>query len=263
MTYCLGIVTHDGLVMASDCRTNAGYDQANIARKMHSFVIEGERVFTLLTSGNLSLAQSVLTILRQEFNQGKGLTQASNLYEAARVIGKVVRHVGETDGVALKADSMKFNLHVLMGGQIKGEKPGLYLIYPQGNPLKASKDTCFLQIGEAKYGKPILDRGISYAYTTLEQAAKYALLSMDATIRSNVTVGPPIDICIIKNDELSINLQRRYNDSDPDLVKMHSQWELSLRKAVTDLPDVDFSKSEPKFYVPKRGQAYSVDFEED
>jgi putative proteasome-type protease len=252
MTYCVGIVTRDGLVMASDCRTNAGYDQANITRKMHSFVVEGDRVFTLLTSGNLSLAQSVITLLRQDFNQGKGLFDANNLYDAARVIGKVVRHINEVDGTTLKADGMKFNLHVLLGGQIKGDKPGLYLVYPQGNPLKASKDTCFLQIGEAKYGKPILDRGISFAHTTLDQAAKYALLSMDATIRSNVTVGPPIDLCIIKNDEFSISSQRRLNDGDPDLLKMHSQWELALRKAVSDLPDVDFANSEPRFYVPKK-----------
>jgi putative proteasome-type protease len=218
---------------------------------MHSFVIAGDRVFTLLTSGNLSLAQSVITLLRHEFNQGKGLAQAANLYDAARIIGKEVRQINELDGMPLKADGMKFNLHVLLGGQIKGEKPGLYLIYPQGNPLKASKDTCFLQIGEAKYGKPILDRGISYETTTLEQAAKYALLSMDATIRSNVTVGPPIDLCIIKN-EYTISKQLRLQDGDPDLIKMHSQWETSLRKAVEGLPDVDFGKSEPRFYVPKR-----------
>src|SRR5437868_5151500 len=133
MTYCLGIMTRQGLVMASDSRTNAGYDQVNTCRKMHLFVRAGERAFTILTSGSLSLTQSIVTLVRRDFDQGLGLAAASSLYEAARVIGDQVRDVAERDRAALERDKYEFNVHLLLGGQIRGETPGLYLIYPQGN----------------------------------------------------------------------------------------------------------------------------------
>jgi putative proteasome-type protease len=251
MTYCLGIMTRDGIVMMSDSRTNAGFDQANVARKMYSFVKHGERVIVLLSSGNLALAQSVITLVRQEFNENRGIAVAESLYEAARAVGEQIRKVAALDGAALRKDSMKFNVNILLGGQIRGDRPGLYMIYPQGNPLSASKDACFLQIGECKYGKPILDRGVSYNQTSLEEAAKYALLSMDATIRSNVTVGPPIDLLIYKADEFEVTQQRRFKENDPDLAAIHSQWEQSLRRAVAQLPELDFSQSAPAFYIQK------------
>ncbi len=252
MTYCLGIMTNKGLVLASDSRTNAGHDQANVARKMHSFVQEGERVFVLLTSGNLSIAQSVITLLRRDFNAGRGLATVNSLYDAARLVGEQVRAIAALDGPALKSDGMKFNIHVLLGGQVKGERSGLYMIYSQGNPLRASKDACFLQIGECKYGKPLLDRGVTYYDTTLSQAAKYAVLSMDATMRSNVTVGPPIDLTVYHEGELTIRDQRRINEQDPDLQAIHGKWEQSLRRLVAELPDVDMTETNPSFYVPKQ-----------
>ena len=196
MTYCVGIKTHQGLVMASDSRSNAGYDQVNVCRKMYTFVKPGERAFSVLTSGSLSLTQSTMTLMRRDFNAGNGLATAPTFYDAVRVIGSYVRQVEEMDRVALEKDDFRFNIHLLVGGQIKGEDPQLYLIYPQGNPLVVTNETPFLQIGEYKYGRPILERGIVYAQTTLESAAMYALLSFDATMRSNVTVGPPIEMLL-------------------------------------------------------------------
>lgn len=240
MTYCLGIVTKYGLVMASDSRTNAGYDQINVCRKMHTFVIPGERVFVLLASGSLSLTQSIITLLRRDFDQGRGLAQAPSLYDASRVIGEQIRRVAEIDRAALERDDFKFNVHFLLGGQVRGEPPALMLIYPQGNPLQASEESPYLQIGETKYGRPILDRGIRFEKTSLEDAAKYALLSLDSTMRSNVTVGPPIDLLAYNVDSLEITHQRRFGADDPDLVKIRTRWEGALRQAVQRLPTIRF-----------------------
>ena len=240
MTYCLGIVTKHGLVMASDSRTNAGYDQINTTRKMHTFVQPGERVFVLLASGSLSLTQSVVTLLRKDFDAGKGLALANSMYEAARVVGEQVRKVSEIDKEALEKDDYRFNVHLILGGQVRDEKPDLFLIYPQGNPLQATEDSPYLQIGETKYGRPILDRGIRFDRTTLEEAAKYALLSMDSTMKSNVTVGPPIDLLALAPGELNVRRQHRFADNDPSLVKIRTRWEQALRQAVLKLPDIRF-----------------------
>jgi putative proteasome-type protease len=137
MTYCLGIITKHGLIMASDSRSNAGYDQVNTVRKMHTFVQPGERAFVVLTSGSLSLTQSIMTLLRRDFDAGKGLATAPTMYDAARVVGNQVRKVSEMDREALERDEYRFNVHMLIGGQVKGSPPELYLIYPQGNPLAA------------------------------------------------------------------------------------------------------------------------------
>src|SRR5438552_1781993 len=181
MTYCLGIVTKYGLVMASDSRTNAGTDQVSVCRKMFTFEKPGERVFVILTSGGLSLSQSVLTLIEADFNKGEGLATASSMYEAARVAGEQVRKVREVDQKALEQDDYHFNVHLLLGGQVGDEPPQLYMIYPQGNPLRAAEESPYLQIGETKYGRPILDRGIKFDKTTLEEMCKYALISIDST----------------------------------------------------------------------------------
>jgi len=243
MTYCLGIVTKNGLVMASDSRTNAGYDQVNTSRKMHTFIQPGERVFIVLTSGSLSCSQSILTLLRKDFDAGTGLASVTAMYDAARIAGEKVRIVSESDREALERDDYRFNVHLLIGGQIKGEVPSLYMIYPQGNPLQASEETPYLQIGETKYGRPILDRGIRFDRTTLEEAAKYALLSLDSTMKSNVTVGPPIDLLAYSKDELNITRHRRFEGDDPALVKIRIRWDQALRQAVLKLPDIRFKTS--------------------
>jgi putative proteasome-type protease len=230
--------------MASDSRTNAGYDQVNICRKMHTFVQAGERVLIILTSGSLSVTQSILTQLRRDFESGMGLAAAPTLYDAARSIGEQVRRVSDLDRAALERDEYRFNAHLLLGGQIGAERPNLYLIYPQGNPLSATEDSPYLQLGECKYGRPILDRGVRYERTTLEEAAKYALISLDSTMRSNVTVGPPIDLVAYAADDLRIRRYRRFSAEDPDLRTVHSQWEHALRKAVQELPAIHFPESE-------------------
>jgi putative proteasome-type protease len=233
-------MTRYGLIMASDSRTNAGYDQVDICRKMHTFVQQGERVFIVLTSGSLSLTQSVITLLRRDFDQGAGLATVPSLYDAARVIGEQVRRISSEDRSALERDNYQFNVHILLGGQIRGQPPQLYLVYPQGNPLSATEDSPYLQIGECKYGRPILDRGIRYEHTTLEEGAKYALISLDSTMRSNVTVGPPIDLLVYATGELTISHHRRFDAQDPDLRDIRAQWEQALRKAVLELPEIRF-----------------------
>ncbi|MDR3708563.1 MAG: hypothetical protein P4L33_09690 [Capsulimonadaceae bacterium] len=247
MTYCLGIITAQGLVLASDSRTNAGYDQVNICRKMHLFVKPGERCFVVLTSGSLSVSQSVLTLLHQDFDAGAGLAEAVTFYDAARVVGACVRKVAKIDREALEEDDYKFNINVILGGQIAGSPHDLYMIYPQGNPLRATEESPFLQIGETKYGRPILDRGIQYRQTTLEQAAKFSMISFDSTMRSNVTVGPPIDMVMYTKDDLKIKQFRRFKDKDPDLIAIHGQWEQALRRAIIELPPIRFDEIESKF----------------
>lgn len=240
MTYCLGIVTKDGLVMASDSRTNAGFDQINTCRKMYSFEQPGQRVFVILASGSLSCTQSIITLLRRDFDNDAGLAAVSNMYDAARVVGDTMRRVAEVDRAALERDDYKFNVHLLLGGQVRGDRHQLYMIYPQGNPLMATEESPYLQAGEVKYGRPILDRGIRFDKTTLEEAAKYALLSLDSTMRSNVTVGPPIDLVAYSRDELSLTKRRRFNADDPDLLKLRARWEAALRQAVQKLPEIRF-----------------------
>jgi putative proteasome-type protease len=262
MTYCLGIVTKYGLVMASDSRSNAGYDQVNIVRKMYTFEVPGERVFILLASGSLSLTQSITTLIRRDFDSGKGLAIAPSMYDAARVVGDQVRRVSDIDRDALESDDYKFNAHFIIGGQVKGEQPGLMLIYPQGNPLFATEDSPFLQIGETKYGRPILDRGIRFDKTTLEEAAKYALLSMDSTMKSNVTVGPPVDLLVYETDELTVTRQRRFVADDPDLVKIRVRWEQALRQGILKLPDIRLRKAPSTATTPTTVKEESIELVE-
>jgi putative proteasome-type protease len=183
----------------------------------------------------------VLTLLRRDFEQDAGLAKANTMYDAARIIGNEVRRVGDMDRPALERDDYKYNVHFLLGGQVRGEAPGLFLIYPQGNPLQATEDSPFLQIGEIKYGRPILDRGIRFEKTSLEEAAKYALLSLDSTMKSNVTVGPPIDLLAYETDHLAVTHQRRFDADDPDLNKIRTRWQQALRGAVARLPNIRFS----------------------
>ena len=246
MTYCLGIVTHEGLVMASDSRTNAGFDQVNVCRKMHTFVQSGERLFVIVNSGSLSMTQSVITLLRNDFDANEGLAQAKSLYAAARILGDCVRRVSDMDRASLERDEFSFNPHFLLGGQVKGEPPDLYLIYPQGNPLRATEDSPYLQLGECKYGRPILDRGVEFGCTSLNTAAKYALLSLDAAMRSNVTVGPPIELLLYKKDSLNITGYRRFAATDQDLNTIHACWESSLRRTVEELPEINFNMAAPR-----------------
>ncbi len=243
MTYCVGIVTREGFVLASDSRSNAGVDSVSVCRKMHFFEKPGDRVFVLAASGSLSCTQSVITLLGRDFDSGRGLAAAETFYEAARVVGDEVRRVAQLDRDALERDEFRFNVNLLLAGQIKGQRHDLYHIYPQGNPLQSTEDAPFLQIGEIKYGRPILDRGIRYDRTTLDDAVRYALISLDSTMRSNVTVGPPIDMTVYHRDELRFARIRRFTDQDPDLLAVRTHWEQALRKAVQELPLVHFEET--------------------
>jgi putative proteasome-type protease len=207
---------------------------------MHAFVKPGSRIFILLSSGGLSLCQSVLALLEADFDQGKGLASVGSMYEAARCAGEQVRKVAELDRAALERDNIPFNIHLILGGQVAGEDHDLYLIYPQGNPVRATRDSPFLQLGETKYGRPILDRGIRFDETSLEEAAKYALISLDSTMRSNMTVGPPIDLALYRAGDLHLRQQCRFAAGDPLLVAIRSQWEQELRQAVHKLPAIRF-----------------------
>jgi putative proteasome-type protease len=199
-------------------------------------------VFIILTRGSLSLSQSILTLLRRDWDMGRGLATAPSMYDAARVVGNQIRNVAELDRAYLERDKYNFNTNILLGGQIKGEPPGLVMVYPQGNPLQVSQDSPYLQIGETKYGRPILDRGIRFDRTSLEEAAKYALLSLDSTMKSNVTVGPPVDLLVYSTDELDITRHRRFLMDDADLNKIRIRWEQALRKAVAGLPNLRFKR---------------------
>ncbi len=174
--------------------------------------------------------------------RGEGLPRPIRCTTRPESLGTVVRRVSDIDRASLERDSFSFNVHLLLGGQVRGQEPNLYLIYPQGNPLAATEDSLYLQLGECKYGRPILDRGIQPT-TSLEVAAKYALLSLDATMRSNVTVGPPFDLLLYKKDSLQITRYRRICAGDRDLNLIHSSWEQSLRRAVEQLPDIEFEPS--------------------
>ena len=170
------------------------------------------------------------------------MASVSTMYEAARIVGDVVRKVRGFDREALERDGYNFNVHFLLGGQIGYECPQLYMIYPQGNPLRATEESPYLQIGETKYGRPILDRGIKFDKTTLEEAAKYALISLDSTMRSNVTVGPPIDLMAYPADELRLTRYRRFEENDPHLLQTRRQWEQVLRRAIHEMPLVTFDE---------------------
>jgi putative proteasome-type protease len=245
MTYCLGILTREGLVMASDGRSSAGYEVQSCL-KMHTFAQPGERVFVILASGGLSLTQSVLTLLERDFARGGGLAAVATMYEAARVVGAAVRDVDALDRVALERDGASFNVHLVLGGQIGEEPPTLYLIYPQGNPLRATPEAPFVQIGEKKYGLPILVRGIRHGETSLEEAAKYALISLDSAARSNVLVGPPVDLLVYRDGELRLDRRRRFEADDPVWAALTAGWDRALRESVEALPAVPLGPVGPQ-----------------
>ena len=193
-----------------------------------------------MTSGSLSCSQSIIALLRRDFEQGRGLASCETMYDAARVVGEQVRRVAELDRPALERDEYRFNVHTILAGQIRGHPHDLYMIYPQGNPLRASEESPYLQIGECKYGRPILDRGVRFDRTTLDDAALYALISLDSTMRSNVTVGPPIDLLILLPGRAPFTRHRRFPERDPDLAAIHDQWERALQQAVQALPPIRF-----------------------
>jgi putative proteasome-type protease len=242
MTYCLGIVTRYGLVMAADSRTNAGVDYISTYQKLFDFSDPGQRVIVLCSSGNLSITQSVLNALQQDLRlqESENLHTMPTLYEVARYVGNRMRQIQQQERAWLEKDGIDFKCTLLLGGQIRGEAPGLYMIYSQGNFIQATTETPFLQIGETKYGKPILDRTLSYS-TPLEDAAKGALLSLDSTMKSNISVGPPIDLVMYEANSFLIKHQVRLQPGDLHLEQMRKLWEISLKEAFERMPNIDWT----------------------
>lgn len=237
MTYCLGIWVKEGLILAADSRTNAGVDYISSYQKLFEFSVPEERALMLCTSGNLSITQAVVHALEQDIkrNATVNLYTLPTLYDVARYIGRQIRAIQEQDRLWLEKDSIDFQCSFLVGGQILGEPPQLYLVYSQGNCIRATPETPFLQIGETKYGKPILDRTVRYE-AALDAIAKCALLSIDSTMRSNISVGPPINMVQYETDSFAIRHRIQLQAGDPYLIQIRKHWETSLRMASESMP---------------------------
>lgn len=237
MTYCVGVMLESGLVLASDSRTNAGVDQIANFRKMTVFERPGDRVIAMLSSGNLAVTQGVLALLdqRAQMNQ-QSVWNVTSLYEVACLLGETLREVHKRDGPHLMQHHIDASASFIVGGQIGGERHRLFNIYTEGNFIEATPDTPFFQNGEVKYGKPILDRMITSS-TGLSEATKCVLVSFDSTLRSNISVGLPIDLLCYERDSLKVGLQRRLGDTDSYFGKVRDQWGEGLKRLFSELPD--------------------------
>lgn len=238
MTYCLAISVNKGLVFASDSRTNAGVDYVTSYSKMHTFVWPDERVCVLLGSGNLATTQAVINIIRHDLEEPTAkfnLRKGRHLHEVAHYIGQLSQKEQRQHADAMEKCNSSAEAYFLLGGQISGQPPEIYLIYPQGNYISASPETPYLQIGENKYGKPILDRIISPS-TTLEDAARCALVSLDSTIRSNISVGPPVELAIHTCDALEEPYHLKLTLNSPMYKSLQKHWNEGLRRAFNRLP---------------------------
>jgi putative proteasome-type protease len=238
MTYCVGCQVNEGLVFLSDSRTNAGVDHVSTFRKMSFFEVPGERAIVLLSAGNLATSQSVTGLLRERAGSAKAsLVSARTMADAARLVGDAVRDVHRRDAAALQEHGIEFNPTFILGGQIGGEPPRMFQVYSAGNYIETTADTRYFQIGEFKYGKPIIDRVVK-ADTPLPAVAKCALISMDSTIRSNLSVGMPLDLAIVRRDALEIALHRSIEPDDSYFKVIREGWGESLRNAFHALPDL-------------------------
>lgn len=246
MTYCLGIMTRFGLVMAADSLTNAGVDYVSSYQKLFDFSVPGERVILICSAGNLSMTQGILARVQHDLKTQADthIHNLGSMYDIARYLGQQTRQVLDEHRPWLQKDNIELSCSFLLGGQIRDEEPVLCQIYSQGNFLHSTRETPFLQIGETKYGKPILDRTLSFD-TSLEDAAKCALLSIDSTMKSNISVGPPINMVMYVANSLHISHQLQLPLGDPFLAKVRKHWESSLKKAFEHMPDIDWHHPHP------------------
>lgn len=248
MTYCLAAIVNDGMVFMSDSRTNAGIDQLGVYSKMHVFdEVEG-RFFALLSAGNLATTQAVVAQIRRDLREDadQSLATCKRLRDACEYIGVLSQAVQEKYTAQSESDTFNAEANFIFGGQILGQETKLFQIYPQGNFVEPTALAPFLQIGEQKYGKPILDR-IIRSETSLETVALCGLVSMDSTIRSNAGVGPPIELLIYRNDTPTLALQMSFDEGDPYWLKIRATWEQNLRDAFANLPALDMPN--PTFRV--------------
>ncbi|MBD8695570.1 20S proteasome subunit A/B [Stenotrophomonas sp. CFBP 13718] len=238
MTYCVGIEVDEGLVFAADTRTNASVDDVRIHRKLHVFDYPGQAVFVLMAAGNLATTQLLVSRLQRDVEEQRepNLRSLRHLFEVAEYVGALlVDSQVKCRDVEHGHDGVNTQATLILGGQIAGEGPGLYMVYPLGNAISASPETPYLQIGESKYGKPILDR-IIRPHTRLDDAARTAVVSLDSTIRSNLSVGLPLDLTLIRRDELHIGGQLRLSGDSPLYADIHHNWAHRLEQAVAALP---------------------------
>ena len=245
MTYCCGILVHEGLVMIADTRTNAGLDNISIFRKLHTFAEPGERIMAVASAGNLSITQTVLSMMREGLEnpttgERETLMNAPTMFQAAQRVGHVVRMIHSTEGKALQASDVNFDVSFLFGGQIAGERMRLFMIYAAGNFIECTTDTPYLQIGEHKYGKPVLDRAINYEMD-LYDALKVGLVSIDSTMRSNLSVGMPIDILVVRRDACDPELVYRIEPGEPYFTDLRERWSAALRAAHIGIPRPPYS----------------------
>ncbi len=241
MTYCVGIKLDAGLVFLSDSRTNAGLDQISTFRKMMVYERAGDRFMVMLSAGNLSISQSVREILQVEKIDNPGgepltIWNAPSMFDAVRVLGSAVRRVYDQDAASLKQSGIDFNASMIFGGQIKGEAMRLFLVYSAGNFIEATRETCFFQIGESKYGKPVLDRMVTPA-SGLDEAAKCALVSMDSTLKSNLSVGLPLDLLVYERDRFATDKIACIDEHNPYFHMIRSTWGQKLRQIFESIED--------------------------
>lgn len=237
MTYCVAMRLDAGLVFLSDSRTNAGVDQVSTFRKMTVFENPGDRVMVLMTAGNLAISQSIRQIISENrVASGKSIWSVSSMYEAAQIVGEAIRMVHERDAASLRDFGVDFNVSILFGGQIKGERCRLFQLYAAGNFIEAHDESTYFQIGEAKYGKPIIDRVINPA-TSLDEAAKCALISMDSTLRSNVSVGLPLDLLVYQADRLAVDRFTTIDEGNRYFQGIRAAWGQQLKSVFESIAD--------------------------
>ncbi len=263
MTYCVGVKLDAGLVFLSDSRTNAGLDQISTFRKMMVYERPGDRFMVMLSAGNLSISQQVREILQvEQIDNPNGLPitiwNATSMFDAARVLGSAVRRVYDQDGAALEKSGFEFNASMIFGGQIAGEGIRLFLVYSAGNFIEATRETCYFQIGESKYGKPVLDRMLTPA-TPLDVAAKCALVSMDSTLKSNLSVGLPLDLVVYENNRLETRQIVCIDERNPYFQMIRGSWGEKLRQVFESIDDPEWGTASatapllaPSRYEPMR-----------
>jgi putative proteasome-type protease len=247
MTYCVAMLLDTGLVFLSDSRTSAGIDHISTFRKTTVLQKPGERVLVIQTAGNLAITQAVTSMLRDQIESDEAtvsLFTSPTLFEAAQCVGEAVREVHRRDSAPLKEFGVEFNASFILGGQIRGEPPRLFSIYSAGNFIEATAETTYFQIGESKYGKPIIDRVLRRS-SSLNEAAKCALISMDSTIRSNLSVGLPLDLVMIKRDRYETARHMSVDAENEYFRGIRNRWSEALREAFAELPDPDWLRNPP------------------
>ena len=245
MTYCVGVLLDRGLVLMSDTRTNSGVDNISVFRKMHRWVVPGERIISLMTAGNLATTQSIISMLEERTkapdDRQNSLLEAPTMFQVAMTIGKMLRDVVRDTQIENGQEGKnRFTASLILAGQIKGMEPRLFMIYPEGNFIEASFDTPFFQIGETKYGRPILIRGYDRTMS-FEDAVKLLMVSFDSTLKANLSVGMPLDLLVIERDNFDPAHEQRIDHSDPYFQAISSSWSDALKNAFYGLPNYTFS----------------------